>query len=182
MKIKENDKNIAVNSQGEIVNSKGVPIANISFTPQLIEGQISIMINGEIYFAKIDTITNIENLELYLDESKNKINLSVRCSQITSKNILNNSRIAGSGYLLAKDIKDLSKLKDCYKEQINSLKNQIALYNMLAQNIKEEYEFQKQKIFEELNKIPEFLDERKKRIENKISLLKDKVDLIWKIK
>jgi hypothetical protein len=36
----------------------------------------------------------------------------------------------------------------------------------------------KQKIFEELNKIPNFLDERKKRIENKISLLKDKVDLI----
>ena len=54
----------------------------------------------------------------------------------------------------------------------------IALYNILAQNIKEEYEFQKQKIFEELNKIPNFLDERKKRIENKISLLKDKVDLI----
>ena len=31
---------------------------------------------------------------------------------------------------------------------------------------------------QELNKIPEFLDERKKRIENKISLLKDKVNLI----
>jgi hypothetical protein len=178
MKIKESDKNIAVNSQAEIVNSKGVPIANISFTPQLIEGQISIMVNGEIYFAKIDAITNIENLELYLDESKNKINLSVRCSQITSKNILDNSRITGSEYLLTKEIRDLKILKDCYEKEINSLKNQIILYKTLTRNTKEEYEFQKQKIFEELNKIPEFLDERKKRIENKISLLKDKVDLI----
>lgn len=178
MYIKENDKNVAINSQGEIVNSKGIPITNIPFTPHLIEGQISIMINGEIYFAKIDAITNIENLEIYLDETKNKINLSVRCSQITNKNILDNSRIASSGYLLAKDIKELKELKNYYEEQINSLKNQIALYNILTQNTKEEYEFQKQKIFEELNKIPEFLDERKKRIENKISLLKDKVNLI----
>lgn len=178
MEIKENDKNIAINLQGEIVNSKGIPIANSPLTLNLIEGQISIMINGEIYFAKIDAITDVEDLELYLDETKNKINLSIRCSKINSKNILDNCRITGSGYLLAKDIKDLSKLKDCYEEQINSLKNQIALYKILAKNTKEEYESSKQKIFEELNKIPNFLDERKKRIENKILLLKDKVNLI----
>lgn len=94
------------------------------------------------------------------------------------KNILDNFRATGNKYLLVKEIGELKELKDCYEKEINCLKNQIALYNILSQNTKEEYEFQKQKIFEELNKIPEFLDERKKRIENKISLLKDKVNLI----
>ena len=94
------------------------------------------------------------------------------------KNILDNSRITGGEYLLTKEIRDLKILKDCYEKEINSLKNQITLYKTLAKNTKEEYEFQKQKIFEELNKIPNFLDERKKRIENKISLLKNKVNLI----
>lgn len=94
------------------------------------------------------------------------------------KSILDNFRATGNKYLLVKEIGELKELKDCYEKEINSLKNQIALYKTLAKNTKEEYEFQKQKIFEELNKIPNFLDERKKRIENKISLLKDKVSLI----